>query len=193
MTAQLLAFIKGWSPDVRYFAWQYLRALVWVIIVSWILRRAAGNAKVGRAFFLAHLAALAFGVATDAFMVNWAPKSWLDIEVLQWVFVAPIVIFTVISLWIGNWERPVKIPDVLMTLVPIAAWGLLVIYGWQSRMWTCHVLGAWFVSAAAGGLDLYTLYGPEPVRRRRIAARLAGYALIVLTVYLILPRTEISG
>ena len=38
---------------------------------------------------------------------------------LQWIFTVPIVIFTIISLWICNWEKPVKIPDVLITMVPL--------------------------------------------------------------------------
>ena len=188
--SHLLSFADGWSPNVRYFAWEYLRALAWVVLVSWTLRRGTGDAKVARAFLLAHLLALGFGVVVDAFMVNWAPKSWLAIDVLEWVFVAPIAIFTVISLWIGSWKEPVYAADAFMTLAPIVAWGLLVIYGWQSGMWHCHVLGAWFVSAASGGVDLYVRYGPPWARRRPYAARLAGYAVVVMTVYLLLPRTE---
>lgn len=177
------------SPDARYFGWIYFRAFVWVLLVTWGLRRSTGNKKVAKAFFLAHLAALAFGAATDAFMVTYAPKSWLHIEVLQWVFVTPIVIFTVISLWIAGWEAPVHAPDAFMTLVPITAWGLLVIYGWQ-KMWYCHVLGAWFVSAASGAVDLFARCGPPGARRRSYRTRLAGYAAVVATVYLLLPLTQ---
>ena len=187
---RLLEWVGRLPPDARYFAWQYFRALSWVILVALALRRASGNRKVARAFFLAHLAALGFGLAVDVFMVNWAPKAWLDIEFLQWVFVAPIAIFTVISLWICSWEAPVYAADAFMAMVPIVAWGLLVTHGWQPGIWHCHVLGAWFVSAASGGVDLYVRYGPPRVRRRRYEARLAGYAGVVLAVYLLLPTTE---
>ncbi|MDE2142115.1 MAG: hypothetical protein KGJ84_06870 [Elusimicrobia bacterium] len=106
------------SADVRYFSWIYFRAFVWVLLVTGALRKSTGNTKISKAFFFAHLTALAFGALTDGFMVTYAPKSWLHIEVLQWVFVAPIVVFSVISLWIASWEAPVHAPDAFMTLVP---------------------------------------------------------------------------
>ena len=175
---------------LKYFGWMYLRALIWVATVSFALDRGTRNRKVSRAFVGAHLVALGFGAATDFFMVNFAPKSWLQIDVMQWVFVAPIVIFTVISLWIGNREAPITVPDVFMTLTPVVMWALMVIYGWQV-MWWCHVLGAWFVSAAGGAVDLTARCGPPWARRRSLLTRLAGYVLVVMTVYLILPRTEL--
>lgn len=152
------------------------------------LRGATGKTPVARGFALAHLAALFFGILVDTYMINWAPRAWLRIEVLQWVFTAPIVIFTIISLWIGSWEVSVEPPDVFMTLVPIVAWALMVIYGWQS-MWDYNVLGAWFVSAAAGAVDLWTRFGPPWARRRNYVCRFVGYAVVVMTVYLLLPHT----
>jgi hypothetical protein len=177
------------SPVLRYFVWNYLRALVWVAAVSWALHRGTRSAKVSKAFIGAHILALGAGAALDFFLVNDAPRSWLVIDVMQWVFTAPIVIFTIISLYIGNWEKPIKIPDVFMTLIPIVMWGLMVVYGWQ-RMWDCHVLGAWFVSAASGGADLYARGGPAWARRNTWLTRLAGYVLVVAAVYLLLPLTE---
>jgi hypothetical protein len=173
---------------VKAFLWQYGRALIWIALVSAALYRSTRNARVSRAFVAAHLAALGFGVLTDAFMLNFAPKSWLQIDVLQWVFTAPIAIFTVISLWIGNREKEIVVPDVFMTLAPVVAWALLVIYGWQ-RMFDCHVLGAWFVSAACGAVDLYARVGPEWARRRSWSTRVAGYAAVLALVYLVLPWT----
>jgi len=178
------------SPTLKYFAWQYLRALLWVVLISYGVHRATRSARVSKAFVAAHLVALGFGAATDFFLINFAPKSWLRIDVLQWVFVAPIAIFTVISLWIGNREEPIHIPDVFMTLAPVVMWGLMVIYGWQV-MWWCHVLGAWFVSAAGGAVDLSARAGPAWARRNSWKARAAGYVLVVMAVYLILPRTEL--
>lgn len=177
------------SPALRYFVWNYFRAFLWVAMVAFSLHRGTRNGRVSRSFIAAHVFALGIGIAADFFLVNYAPKSWKVIDVMQWVFVAPIVLFTVISLWIGNREKPIRIPDVLVTMIPIAMWGLLVVYGWQ-RMWDCHVLGAWFVSAAAGGVDLYARCGPPWAKRRSYLSRLAGYVLVVATVYLVLPRTE---
>ncbi len=177
------------SARLGFFGWQYLRAVVWVLLSSATLYGGTKNSRVTKSFLLAHAAALGFGALTDAFMVNLAPKSWLVIDVLQWVFVMPLVIFTVASLWIGHRENEIVVADCFMTLVPIVAWALMVVYGWQ-MMWFCHVLGAWFVSAACGAVDLYARVGPPWARRRSYLTRLAGYAVVVMTVYLLLPRTE---
>jgi hypothetical protein len=180
-----------------YFLWIYCRAAIWIALAALGLYLSTGRPKVVRAYVAAHLLALGLAALVDYFMINIAPKSWLVIRFMQWVFVAPIVIFTVISLSIGSWERPVGWRETFMTLVPIAAWGFLMIYGWRWRLafWDyrlldCHVLGAWFVSAASGAVDLWTRFGPPWAQRRSYAARLAGYALVILTVYLILPRTQ---
>jgi hypothetical protein len=177
------------SPTARFFAWNYFRALVWVAGVAFALYRSTGNARISRAFIAAHLVALGAGAAGDFYLVNDAPKTWLVIGVMQWVFTAPIAVFTAISLWIGNRETPVTVPDVFMTLTPIVVWALLVIHGWQI-VWDCHVLGAWFVSAASGGVDLYARCGPPWARRRSWLTRCAGYAVVVMTVYLLLPLTQ---
>jgi hypothetical protein len=174
---------------LKFFAWNYFRAGLWVALVSFALYRATGLRRVARDFIAAHIAALGAGAGVDFLMINVAPKSWLDISVMQWVFTAPIVIFTIISLWIGNRERPIEVPDVFMTLTPIVMWGLMVIYGWQV-MWYCHVLGAWFVSAASGSVDLYARCGAPWARKRSYLTRFAGYAAVVMAVYLILPRTQ---
>jgi len=177
------------SPTLLYFAWTYFRAAIWIGAAAYALRRATGNRVVARGYVLAHAAALAAGALGDVYLVNFAPRSWLRLEVMQWVFVAPIAVFTGISLWIGSWEVSVEPPDVFMTLVPIVAWGLLVIYGWQS-LWYCHVLGAWFVSAACGAVDLWTRYGAARFRAASYRWRFAGYAAVVAVVYLVLPRTQ---
>ncbi len=182
------------SPEVLYLGWLYLRALVWVLLIAFALGLFAKNARVTRSFLLAHLVALSFGALTDVGIMHLAPKSWLRIEVLQWVCTLPIAIFTVISLWIGHRESEIVVPDVFMTLLPVVAWGFLVIFGWQSilSMFNCHVLGAWFVSAAGGGIDLFARVGPPWAKRRSYATRLAGYAVVVMAVYLLLPRTELT-
>ena len=178
------------TPLVRYFVWTYFRGFLWIAATAFALYRGTRNARIARAFVAAHAVALGSGAAMDYFLVNDAPKTWLTTGFLQSVFTAPIAIFTVISLWIGNREEPIGIPDVFMTLTPIVMWGLLVIYGWQI-MWKCDVLGAWFVSAASGAVDLYARTGPPWARRRTYLTRLAGYVLVLATVYLLLPRTEI--
>lgn len=176
------------SPTLKYFFWMYFRAFVWIAASAAALLRATRNRSVARGYILAHVAALAFGALIDGFLFGLAPRTWLRIEVMQWVFTAPIAVFTVISLWIGSWEVSVEPPDVFMALAPIVAWALLVIYGWQS-MWDIHVLGAWFVSAASGAVDLWTRFGPPWARRRSYLLRFAGYAVVVMTVYLLIPRT----
>ena len=168
----------------------YLRALVWVAACAWALDRSTGNRKVARAYGLAHLAALGLGVVTDFALFAFAPPELLTARTLQCVFFVPIAIFTVISLWIGNWERPVTAADALACAVPIGLWGLLVVHGWQAA-WDGDVLGAWFSSAAAGAVDLYARYGPPGAARRPWLVRLAGYPAVVLSVYLLLPRTEL--
>ena len=80
---------------LKYFAWMYLRALIWVALISLGLYRATRSVRVSKAFVSAHLVALGFGAATDFFMLDLAPKSWLNLDVMQWVFVLPIAIFTV--------------------------------------------------------------------------------------------------
>jgi hypothetical protein len=181
---------------LKFFLWIYLRAAIWITIAALALYRGTGNKKVARAFVAAHAVALGFAALVDFFMVDIAPKTWLVIDVMQWVFTAPIVIFTVISLWIGSWEMPVGWKETFMTFVPIVAWAMLVMYGqswnffWDWRIYECHVLGAWFVSAASGAVDLWTRFGPPWARRRSYLARLAGYAVVVMTVYLILPHTQ---
>jgi FtsH-binding integral membrane protein len=177
------------SPTIRYFAWLYFRAFIWVGLITFALYRSTRNKKVSRAFAAAHAVALGIGILTDVFLWNIAPKSWLVIDVLQWVFMAPIAIFTVISLYIASWEKDVHAQDAFMTILPIIAWGLMVIYGWQS-MWDCHVLGAWFVSAASGAVDLFALNGTSWAKRHSYRTRLIGYATVVMTVYLLLPQTE---
>ncbi|MFI5360329.1 MAG: hypothetical protein ACHQ49_00045 [Elusimicrobiota bacterium] len=177
---------------LRYFAWTYFRAFVWIALAAFALRRGTGNARIARAFVWAHIAALGLGGMFDFAFFNLAPKPWLVIGVLQWVFTAPIVIFTIISLWIGNRESPVEVPDVFMTLIPIVMWAMMVIHGWQV-IWHCHLLGAWFVSAASGAVDLYVRCGPPWARRNTYWARFALYILVVMIVYLLVPRTEIRG
>jgi hypothetical protein len=177
------------SDTFGYFAWNYLRAFLWIAATAFALSRGT-SARIARAFIGAHLVALGAGALTDFFLVVYAPKSWQSMDVLEWVFTAPIAIFTIISLWIGNREKEIVVPDVFMTLLPVVMWAFLVIYGWQKHMWASHVLGAWFVSAASGGVDLYVRAGPEWAGRRSYLTRLAGYVLVVMTVYLVVPRTE---
>ena len=76
----------------------------------------------------------------------------------------------------------------MLPLASIVAWGFLVVFGWQRGMGDYDVLGAWFVSAGCGGVDLAATFGPSTLNKRPIVSRIAGYALMVAAVYLILPR-----
>lgn len=178
------------SETLKYTIWLYARVAIWIGLTAALTYLLTRNAKVVKAFVLAHMAALGFGMLTDYLLILYAPESWIRLSVLQWVFTAPIAVFTVISLWICSWEKEMHAADVFMTLSAVTAWGFLVVYGWQT-MWHCHVLGAWFVSAAAGAVDLSVRFGPERTRSRPYVHRFIGYALAVIAVYLLLPRTEI--
>jgi len=180
---------------LRAFLWIYLKAAVWVALTALALYRGTGQAKVARAYIFAHIAALGFSALIDAFFWVLAPKSWLVLDVLQWVVAAPIAIFMGIALWISSWEAPVGWRETFMMLVPIVAWGILIMYGFRwhilrdPRIYTCNVLGAWFVCAASGAVDLWTRFGPSWARRWSYLARLTGYAVVITAVVLFLPST----
>ena len=171
-----------------YIIWAFCRALVFIVMISGAIHWLTQDRKITAAYCGAHFGAIVGGCLIDVGLFLILPKEYLNVGFLEIVFVIPIFIFTGIALWICNWKRPVTLKDVFMPLMPIAAWGCLVIWGWQDMEET-HVLGAWFVSAGSGGVELISLYGPEWATRRWLVTRLAGYGLILSAVYLILPLT----
>lgn len=69
----------------------------------------------------------------------------------------------------------------------LVIWGCLVVFGWKHGMGDYDILGAWFVSAGCGGIDLVARFGAERLTRRPYLTRTLGYALVLMAVYEILP------
>jgi len=180
------------TPRAVYYAWMMTRALIWIGAISLLIRHFTRERRVVAAYWGAHLAALLLGCGVDILLWDVVGGTAGSVQNRQAIFVAPIAIFTVISLWIGSWRVSQHASDALMTVVPLVLYAGLVIKGWNARgaREFPDVLGAWFVSAASGGLDLIAIYGPPQAVKRRTLLRLAGYAGIALVVYALLPFTE---
>jgi hypothetical protein len=169
------------------YAWLLTRAFVYIALVSVLLKIGTRNDKIVLAYCVAHAAALVAGSAVDFTLYKLVFHSEPSVQFFNWAYAAPIFLFTAISLYICHWEGPLHLPDVLLPLGAVVVWACLIIWGPQD-MEGYDVIGAWFVSAGTGGVDLFTLHGPPWARERRVAARLAGYAAVVAAVYLALPR-----
>lgn len=180
-----MAFPHLWAV----FGWTVVRAVLFIALVSAAIHRLTGDVKLVKAYCLAHTVAISLGALADAVIVLvFYPKGGLSAGTMNVIFLAPIAFFMGFSLYLCHRDTVLRLGDVLLTLAPILAWGCLVVWGWQN-VGDYDVLGAWFVSAACGGVDLIARFGPEPVRRRQLAAKVAGYAAAVLAVYLVLPYT----
>jgi len=97
------------SETLKYALWFYSRAAIWISLTAALIYFLTRNAKVARVFVLAHIAALGFGALADYALMYYAPESWLQLSHIQWVLTLPIVIFTIISLWICSWERDARL------------------------------------------------------------------------------------
>lgn len=171
-----------------YYAWMTLRAALWIALVSGLLWRATRDRSVVRSYALAHLAALAVGAVADWLLWDLVTGKAGSVGGRQAFFLAPIAAFLAISLWLENRARPLKVWDPFLALIPIAVLAGLSLKGWHRDF--PDILAAWFVAAAAGGLDLATVYSPGALSQRRVLVRAAGYLLIPLFVYAALPWTE---
>jgi hypothetical protein len=171
-----------------YYAWMTARAALWIALVSFLLWRATGDRFVTRAYALAHLAALAAGAIADFRLWELVTGRSGSVGARQAFFLAPIAVFTVIALVLENRRRPLKVWDPFLALVPVVVLAGLSLKGWHADF--PDILGAWFVSAASGGIDLGLAYGPERPARVRAAVRLAAWIALPLIVYAALPATE---
>lgn len=177
---------------VLYYAWMTLRAALWIALVAGLLWRATGDRSLVKAYALAHLAALAAGAVADWLLWDMVIGKSGSVGGRQAFFLAPIAVFVVISLWLENRRRPLKAWDPFLALVPIVVLAGLVLKGWRRASGDFpDILAAWFVAAATGGLDLATAYASGPLAERRVLVRAAGYLLIPLLVYAVLPWTEL--
>ena len=185
---EALSRLLGISSIAAYIVLAFGRALVFIALASVVIQVLTRNRRITMAYWGAHLAAILGGCLVDVVLFVTLPKEYISVGFLEIIFVTPIFLFTAIALWICHWKKPITPRDVFMPLLPITAWGCLVIWGWQD-MDATHVMGAWFVSAGSGAADLISLYGPGWATRRRFLTRFCSYALILILVYLIIPFT----
>jgi hypothetical protein len=137
----------------------------------------------------AHVAALVLGTLTDVALVKYAlPRGGIPPAYMNAIFLAPIVFFVSFSIYMCHRDTVMHLLDVLLPIAPIVVWGCLVVFGWQRGMGDYDVLGAWFVAAGCGGVDLAAHFGPPSFAKRPMTVKLAGYVLMLASVYLILPR-----
>lgn len=170
----------------------YLRvvaaAAVYVGLVSAGIWAATRRPALVRQYCGAHLAALVLGAASDVALVKLVlPRGALPPAYMNAVLLAPIVFFTCFSIWMCHRGEVLRLPDVLAPMAPIVAWGLLVVFGWQKGMGDFDVLGAWFVSAGCGGIDVVSKFGPPVLSSRPWRAKAFGYVVILAAVYVLLP------
>lgn len=171
----------------------YLRivaaAAVYVLLVSVGIYAATRRSDLVRRYFGVHLVALVLGALTDVALVKILLPRGVSIPpvYMNGIFLAPIAFFIGFSVYLTH-RATLTAWDILIPISPVVAWGCLVVFGWQRGMGDFDVLGAWFVAAGCGGVDLAAAYGPPSLTKRPLAFKLAGYLFLLAAVYLILPR-----
>lgn len=166
-----------------------IAAASFVLLISAGIYAATRRPALVRQYFAAHLAALVLGALVDVALVKYViPRGGLAPAYMNAIFLAPIVFFVSFSIYLCRRGAVMHLMDVLLPIAPIVAWGCLVVFGWQRGMGDFDVLGAWFVAAGCGGVDLSAHFGAASFTRRTLAVKLAGYLLMLAAVYLILPR-----
>ncbi|MBI5245650.1 MAG: hypothetical protein HY923_00590 [Elusimicrobia bacterium] len=163
-------------------------AAVFVGAVSAAIYAAARRTDLVRQYCAAHLIALVLGAAVDVAIVKYfMPRGGIPPQYMNAVLLAPIVFFIGFSIYLCHRDTVMHLADVLIPMAPVLAWGVLVVFGWQRGMGDYDVLGAWFVSAGCGGIDLAAKFGPPGLSARPLRTRFAGYLLMLAAVYLFLP------
>jgi hypothetical protein len=166
-----------------------IAAVSFVAIISAGIYAATRRRSLVLQYFAAHVGALLLGTMVDVALVLYVlPSTGVSPAYMNAIFMAPIVFFVGFSIYICHRGTVMHAIDILLPIAPIVAWGCLVVFGWQRGMGDYDVLGAWFVSAGCGGVDLAATFGPSALKKRPLASRIMGYALMVAAVYLILPR-----
>ncbi|PIR18724.1 MAG: hypothetical protein COV48_05970 [Elusimicrobia bacterium CG11_big_fil_rev_8_21_14_0_20_64_6] len=160
-----------------------------ILLMSAGVYAATRRTALARQYFTAHIVAIILGIMTDVALVKFViPKEGLPPAYMNAIFLAPIVFFIAFSIYLCHRGTILHAQDILIPIVPIVVWGLLVVFGWQWGMGDYDVLGAWFVAAGCGAVDLAATFGPPPLTKRPYSVKLAGYTLMLAAVYLILPR-----
>lgn len=172
--------------------WFYARiiaaAVTFVLLISFGIHATTRRWDLVRQYCGAHVLALILGTLTDIALIKYVLRhgGGLPPAYMNAIFLAPITFFVGFSIYLC---RPpvMHAHDVLIPVAPIVAWGLLVLFGWQGDVGDYDVLGAWFVAAGCGGVDLAATFGPPRLSRRPLATRAAGYFLMLAAVYIVLP------
>jgi hypothetical protein len=165
-----------------------ISAAVFVGLISAAIYGLTKQSKLVRQYCAAHLIALVLGAAVDVALVKYfIPRGGLPPAYMNGIFLAPIAFFVGFSIFLCHRGTILRLQDVLIPMAPIVVWGLLVVFGWQRGMGDYDVLGAWFVSAGCGGVDLAARFGPPALTRKPLRTKLGGYLLMLAAVYLLLP------
>jgi hypothetical protein len=165
-----------------------LSAAAFVALVSAGIWASTRRPELVRRYCGAHLVALVLGALTDVALVKLVlPRGGLPPAYMNAIFLAPIAFFVSFSVWMCHRDEVLRLSGVLVPLAPVVAWGLLVVFGWQSGMGDYDVLGAWFVVAGTGGVDLAAKYGRPALSARPWRTKAAGYLLMLAAVYVLLP------
>jgi hypothetical protein len=187
MLESLKALTHPITPS-GFYVWLLIRAAIYIAAIAALLARLTRNRGIVLAYCGAHVAALASGAIIDVAVWKFLLHSQATVGFLEGIYAAPIFIFTGISLWICHRETALALIDVLLPVGAIVLWGCAVIWGGRN-LEGYDVLGAWFVSAGVGAVDIVSLYGPAWATRRKYATRVLGDVATVALVYLLLPRT----
>lgn len=164
-------------------------AFSFVLLISAGIYAATRRWDLVRQYFAAHAVALVLGTVVDVALVRYfMPRGGIPPAYMNGLLLSPIAFFVGFSIYLCHRHTVLHLQDVLIPIAPIVIWGLLVVFGWQRGMGDYDVLGAWFVSAGCGGVDLAAVFGPPRLTKRPLTVKLAGYALMLAAVYLILPR-----
>lgn len=165
-----------------------IAAAVFVGLVSACIYAATKQTRLVRQYCAAHLIALVLGAAVDVAIVKYfMPRGGIPPQYMNGILLAPIAFFIGFSIYMCHRDTVLHLADVLIPMAPVIAWGLLVVFGWKTGMGDYDVLGAWFVAAGCGGIDLAATFGPEALTRRPLAVKAAGYLMMLAGVYVLLP------
>lgn len=163
-------------------------AFIFIFLVSAGIFAATRRRDLVKQYCVAHLVALTLGTIVDIILALYImPRGGIPPAYVGGIFLAPIAFFVAFSIYICHRGALLHAADILIPLVPIVLWGVLVVFGGQRGMGDYDVLGAWFVSAGCGGIDLAAAYGSPAFSSRPRVVKAAGYALMLVGVYFILP------
>lgn len=172
--------------------WFYLRiiaaAAAFIFMISWGIYAATRRTDLVRKYCGAHLIALILGTITDVALVKYVLShgGGFAPAYMNAIFLAPIVFFVGFSVYICRGDV-LHAHDVLIPVAPIVAWGFLILFGWQGDVGDYDVLGAWFVTAGCGGVDIAAAFGAPALTRRPYSVKAVGYLIMLAAVYVVLP------